>query len=275
MVKASPLRRSIIFLLLAFLAASTLLPIVYMVSVTFLTKDEYLLNVFSVPSSLNIANYRTVLDSFNFLRMTANSVIISTTTVFFSLFFNSLCAYSLVKLDWKGKSVAKTAILVGMFMPGQVLLLPVYQILISLKLVDTMVGLIMFYVAISVPFAVMMMMANLKGLSNQVMEAAQIDGASSFMIYLRIVIPLLKPTLATATILNFIGNWNELLYAMILLQSEELRTVTVSVVSLTNKFGANPPLLYAGLLMSALPVVLVYLIAQKQIVKGVSSGAVK
>jgi len=265
----------IVFLLLIILAATTLLPIAYMIMVTFLNKNEYLQNIFAFPSSFDFTNYRIVLESFDFLRMTLNSLFISVTTVFFSLLFNSLCAYSLVKLQWNGKGLIRMLIIVGMFMPGQVLILPVYQILIKLNLVNNMFGLIIFYVATSVPFTVMMIMSNLRGISNEIIESAMIDGAGSFTVYSKIILPLLKSTLATATILNLISNWNELFYSLILLQDEKIRTVTVSVVSLTNKFASNPPLLYAGLLLSALPVILVYLIAQKHIIKGVSSGSVK
>ena len=265
----------LVVVLLLILAVSTLLPILYMCEVTFLTKEEYMVNMFSLPSSLSLKNYRLVLENFNFLRMSFNSLLVSGFAVFFSLFLTSLTAYSLNKLQWRGKKFVIGLITVGMFMPGQVLILPVYQILINLNLVNSRLGLIAFYVALSIPFTVMMMLANIKSVSNEIIESASIDGAGHFRVYLSIVLPLLKPTLATAAILNFITNWNELLYAMILLQDEKLRTVTVSVVSMTNKFASNIPLLYAGLLLCALPVIVVYLVAQKQIIKGVSAGAVK
>ena len=265
----------LVFVLLSLLALTTLVPILYMCEVTLLTKEEYMLNMFSLPSSFNLENYHVVLQNFNFVQMVFNSLMISTLTVVLSLFLTSLTAYSVDKLAWKGKKFVMALITVGMFMPGQVLILPVYQILISLNMVNNRLGLVTFYVALSIPFTVMMQRANIHGISNEILEPASIDGAGHFRIYWSIVLPLLKPTLATAAILNFITYWNELLYAMILLQNEAYRTVTVSIVSMTNKFGSNPPLLYADLLLSALPVIVIYLVAQKQIIKGVSAGAVK
>ncbi len=267
--------RIIVFLLLSILAATTLLPILYMIMATFLSKDEYMLNMFALPKALNFQNYKVVLEAFNFIRMTFNSLFVSVITVATSLLVTSLAAYSINKLSWKGKKPVMGLITVGMFMPGQVLIIPVYQILIGLNLVNSSFGLIIFYVATSIPFTTMMMIANIKGIPNQILESATIDGAGSFKIYLNVILPLLKPTLVTAAIINFISYWNELLYAMIILQDERIRTITVSIVSLTNKFGSNMPLLYAGLLLSAIPVIILYLIAQKQIIKGVSSGSLK
>lgn len=267
--------RIIVFLLLSILAATTLLPILYMIMATFLSKDEYMLNMFALPKALDFQNYKVVLEAFNFVRMTFNSLFVSVITVSASLLVTSLAAYSINKLTWKGKKTVMGLITVGMFMPGQVLIIPVYQILIGLNLVNNSFGLIIFYVATSIPFTTMMMIANIKGIPNQILESATIDGAGSFKIYLNVILPLLKPTLVTAAIINFISYWNELLYAMIILQDERIRTITVSIVSLTNKFGSNMPLLYAGLLLSAIPVIILYLIAQKQIIKGVSSGSLK
>lgn len=269
------LSRIFIFVFLSMMAIATIVPLLYMVMVTFMSKEQYSMNMFSFPKTFNFDNYKIVLQNFDFIKMTINSFIISICSVALSLLVTTMAGYSLSKLNWRGKRFIYVMIATGMFMPGQVLLLPVYNLLIQMNLINSYLGLIVFNVAISVPFTIFMIIANLSGIQNEIIESAKIDGAGTFTVYWRIVIPLLKPTLATVAILNFINYWNELLYSMIILQNEELRTVTVSIVSLTTKFGSNPPVLYAGLLLSALPVVIVFFVLQKYIIKGVSAGAVK
>lgn len=267
--------RATIFILLVILAIGTLGPLLYMVGVTFLTKDEYMLNNFALPTSFNFDNYKILFQNFDFVKLTINSFIISFGSVVLSLFVTSLAGYSLSKLRWRGKKLIYVLIGTGMFMPGQVLILPVYNLFIQMGLINSYLGLIIFNVALSVPFTIFMIVANLNGIQNEIIESAKIDGAGSFTVYTRIILPLLKPTLATVAILNFISYWNELLYAMVILQDDSMRTVTVSIVQLTNAYGSNPPVLYAGLLLSALPVIIIFFVLQKHIIKGISSGAVK
>lgn len=269
------LPKIIIYTFLIVLAISTILPLLYMFMVTFMTNEEYSLNMFAFPKSFNLDNYKYVLSEFDFIKYTMNSTIVSLTAVAASLLITSMAGYSIAKLNFTGKKLFILLLLSGMFMPGQVLMLPVYQTLIKLNMVNSFFGLIIFYVATSIPFTVFMIVANLKSMPNEILESAKIDGAGSWRIYYHIILPLLKPTLATVAILNFIGYWNELLYALVFLQNPEMRTVTVAIVSLVNKFASNPPLLYAGLMLSALPVIVIYFVFQKQITKGISSGAVK
>jgi raffinose/stachyose/melibiose transport system permease protein len=267
--------RIFIFSFLSILALSTILPLIYMFLVTFKTKDEYFQNMFSLPKSLNFDNYINVLSQFNFLRITLNSIIVSLGAILLSLLITSMAGFSVSKLKFSGKKLFVLLILSGMFMPGEVLILPVYQILIKFNLVNNFLGLILFYVATSIPFTTFLIIANLRGVPNEIIESSRIDGASSWKVYFHIILPMLRPTLATVAILNFIGYWNELLYALILLQDPNMKTVTISVVSLINTYGGNPPLLYAGLFLSALPVIIVFFIFQRHLTKGVSSGAIK
>ena len=265
----------LIFLFLVILAIGTIAPLLYMVMVTFLTKDQYALNNFAIPTSLNFSNYKILFQNFDFIQLSKNSLIISFSSVVLSLFVTTLAGYSLSKLQWKGKRLVYVLIATGMFMPGQVLILPVYNLFIKMGLINSYLGLIIFNVALSIPFTLFMIVANLQGINNEIIESAKIDGAGPFTVYRTVILPLLKPTLATVAILNFISYWNELLYSMIILQDESMRTVTVSIVQLANAYGSNPPVLYAGLLLSALPVIIIFFVLQKHIIKGVGSGAVK
>lgn len=274
-MKKHKTREIIIFVILSIIACVTIFPFLFMVLTTFKDRNEYLVSLFGWPEQFTFNNYKIVWDSFDFIGMTFNSFVITASAVFLSLLVTSMLGFALSKIQFSGKKLITALVVSGMFMPGQVLIIPVYNIMIKLGLVNTYLGLILFYVATSIPFATFLMIANLKNVPNELMESAKIDGASLFRVYRSIALPILMPALATAAILNFISYWNELLYAMVLLQQEEMRTITVGVTSLVNRFGGNTPLLYAGLLLSAIPVILIFFIFQKYLVKGVTGGAVK
>jgi raffinose/stachyose/melibiose transport system permease protein len=269
------LSRLFMFSFLCAVAASMILPLLFMVLTTFKTRAEFLGNMFALPKQINFDNYRLLWHDFNFFRLAFNSLIISFCSVILSLWLTSMSGYSLARIPFFGRKVFIMFILLGMFMPGQVLILPVYSILINLNLVNSYWGLMLFYVGSSTSFTTLMIMANVKKIPHEILESAKVDGANQWQTYLYIVLPMLRPILATVAILNFIGYWNELLYALILLQDPELRTLTSSIVSVVNKFGSNPPVLYAGLLISALPVIILYFALQKHLIKGVGAGAVK
>jgi len=275
MRKKMTIREAIVLVILSALACMTLFPLLFMILTTFKTRDEYLTGLFDWPRQFSFRNYGIVLDSFDFFRMNLNSLIVTASAVALSLLVTSMLGYSLSKINFSGKKIVFGLVVSGMFMPGQVLIIPVYSIMIKLHLVNSYLGLVLFYVATSVSFGTFLMIANLKGMPNELIESGKIDGAGLFRIYWSIALPMLAPTLATAAILNFISYWNELLYAMVLLQKEDMRTVTVGVTSLANRFGGNAPLLYAGLLLSSLPVMIIFFGFQKYLVKGISGGAVK
>lgn len=186
-----------------------------------------------------------------------------------------MAGYALAKLDFKGKKLLYALIAFCMIMPGQVLMIPVYHILTKLHLINSLVGLVLIYITSSIPFATFLFAANCLGIPDGVIEAAKIEGAGFVRIYTAIILPLLRPTLAAVAILNFISYWNELFWAMILVQKESERTLTVGLVSLTGRFGSNTPLVYTGLFINCIPIIVIFFIFQKQLIKGTSAGALK
>lgn len=274
-MKKMTIREAFVLLVLSLLAVVTLFPLAFMVLTTFKTRNEYMKSLFGWPEHLDFRNYTVVMDSFDFVRMNTNSFIVTISAVLLSLLVTSMLGFSLSKIEFGGKKLIAALVISGMFMPGQVLIIPVYSMMIKLGLVNSHLGLILFYVATSIPFGTFLMIANLKSMPKELIESGQIDGAGLFRIYRSLALPMLAPTLATAGILNFISYWNELLYAMVLLQKEELRTITVGVASMANRFGGNAPLLYAGLLLTSIPVIVIYFFFQRYLVKGITGGAVK
>lgn len=265
------IKENFIFYILVLITITVFFAIFYAVLVSFSVTDK-------VPRSLSeftIENYTEVIEQYNFLKMNINSLIITLTTVVSSVIIASMCAFALSKIDFFVNKYVIGIFFLGLFMPGQVLIVPIYQMIANLNLIDTRIGLILYYVASAMPFAIFLILANIKSMPKPLIESAFIDGASWFTIYKRIALPFLKPTLFTLAILNFLTYWNELFYGMMVLQDPNKRTVTVEMATLSAKYVNNESVLFAGLILGALPIVIFYLIFHKKIVKGGSEGAIK
>ncbi|MDY4670564.1 MAG: carbohydrate ABC transporter permease [Oliverpabstia sp.] len=267
--------RVFVFLLLAATAVVTVAPFIYMVITTFKEKSEYLVNMFGMPENFSFKNYKIIFENYDVLQMNLNSFKVVIIAVLGTLLITSMAGYALAKLDFKGKKLLYALIAFCMIMPGQVLMIPVYHILTKLHLINSLVGLVLIYITSSIPFATFLFAANCLGIPDGVIEAAKIEGAGFVRIYTAIILPLLRPTLAAVAILNFISYWNELFWAMILVQKESERTLTVGLVSLTGRFGSNTPLVYTGLFINCIPIIVIFFIFQKQLIKGTSAGALK
>jgi raffinose/stachyose/melibiose transport system permease protein len=269
-----PSRLVLLFLLLL-LAATTLYPILFVGLNTFKDRGDYMRNMFGLPSSLYLSNFAVLIDRFNVLGMMLNSFIITGSTILLSLVVSSMAAFSFSKLPFRGSPLIFTVVIASMMIPGQVLMIPVYLMMSKFGLVNTHLSVILFYTTTGIPFAVYFLTANMRAVPDELVESARMDGASPPWIYAAIMIPMALPTIMTLTILSFLSCWNELLYAMLFLQKEAVKTLTLATATLIGRFSTNIPLMMTGLFMNCLPVIAVFSFFQKYIVKGVTMGAVK
>lgn len=259
----------LVYAILIVTALTLLIPLGYVILLSFSGNGDATLGNFTID------NYTKVLATLPFIKMNLNSLIISISTVVFSLFFASLAAFALAKIDIYINDKITFIFFIGLFMPGQVLIVPVYQVLSNLNLIDLRVGLILYYIGSSMAFAIFFFSSQLKAFPNALIESAVLDGASWLKIYWKIVLPYLKPAVLTLGIMNFIGYWNEMFYALIMLQNPMKRTVTVEMIKLADKYQNNIPVLYAGLILGAIPIILIYILFHKKMSHGESAGAVK
>lgn len=259
----------LIYYILILISLTLIIPFIYVILLSFSGTGSRSIGQFT------LANYKLVLDKFDFIQMNTNSLFISLTSVLSSMLFASMAAFSLSKINIGINKKISTVFFLGMFMPGQVLIVPVYNVLTKLNLIDVQFGLILYYIGSSMAFAIFFFSSQLKSFPSQLIEAAQIEGANWFTIYRKIVVPYLKPALVTLGIMNFIGYWNEMFFAMLVLQSPEKRTVTAQMVRLSKQFQNNIPVLYAGLILGAIPIIILYLLTQDKINNGGSEGALK
>lgn len=232
-----------------------------------------------IPQDFTFLNYIEVWNKVNFLGYFANSMIVALLTVVLNLILSSLAAYPLARMKFKGKKIFFFAILATIMIPFQAIMLPVYIITLKLHLIDS-VNAVMGYIGLVMPFAVsafgifLMRQAFLK-IPREIEEAAIVDGCNVFQMFWRVVLPMVKPTLAVLAVFTFIGSWGEFLWPSILLTKDSMYTLPVGINNLQGMFSANWRFIAAGSIISIIPIIIFFLAMQKYFISGENDGAVK
>ena len=232
-----------------------------------------------VPQDFTFTNYIDVWHRVNFMGYFANSMIVAALTVILNLILSSLAAYPLARMNFKGKKIVFFSILATIMIPFQAIMLPVYIITLKLHLIDS-INAVMGYLGLVMPFAVsafgifLMRQAFLK-IPREVEEAAIVDGCNVFQMFWRVVLPMVKPTLAVLAVFTFIGSWGEFLWPSILLTKDSMYTLPVGINNLQGMFSANWRFIAAGSIISTIPIIVFFLAMQKYFISGENDGAVK
>ncbi|GAB3610919.1 carbohydrate ABC transporter permease [Humibacter ginsengiterrae] len=269
-----PVGRSFVAFILLAVAAFTIFPLIWLV----LTSIRPANTVFGGsiwPTSVSLDAYAKAWSSTDFGLHFANSLWITLATVLGVVVFASLAGYAFAKLRFPFKNVIYVMLLATLMMPSTSLIIPLYLQLKSFGLLNSQVGLLVLYVSSSAPFSMFLMRAFFETLPDELVQAARIDGAGEFQIFWRIVLPLARPGLATVIIFQFLQTWNEFIYANTVLQNTEELPLQPVLFGLVGQYQTDWPTLCAGLTMSIVPVVLVYVWMQRQFVAGMTLGAVK
>lgn len=257
------------------IAAIMVFPFVWMVSTSL--KDTYA--VYSYPPKffswpLEFANYQSVWTSLPFGAAFLNSLTITVLIVFFQLFTASMAAFSFAKLKFKGRETLFILILATMMIPEQVTMIPLFKMFTAANLIDTHWALIL-PGAFCYPFGVFMLRQFIKGLPDALMEAARIDGCSYPKIYYKIILPLSKSSIMALLIFSFLQNWNSFLYPLLFLNTQEKFTLPLMLNIFKGLYFTNWPVLMAAAGVVVIPVIIVYLIAQKYIIEGIAITGMK
>ena len=232
-----------------------------------------------IPQDFTFENYVGVWNRVNLLGYFINSMIVAAGTVILNLILSSLAAYPLARMEFRGKKITFFAILATIMIPFQAIMLPVYIITIKLHLIDTVsnaagyIGLIMPF-AVSA-FGIFLMRQAFLGIPREMEEAAIVDGCNVFQIFWRVLLPMVKPSLAVLAIFKFIGSWGEFLWPSIVLTKESLYTLPVGVNNLQGMFSSNWRFIAAGSIISIIPIIIFFLAMQKYFISGENEGAVK
>lgn len=232
-----------------------------------------------VPQEFTFANYVDVWHRVNFMGYFANSMIVAALTVILNLVLSSLAAYPLARMQFRGKKFFFFSILATIMIPFQAIMLPVYIITLKLHLIDS-VNNVMGYIGLVMPFAVsafgifLMRQAFLK-IPKEVEEAAIVDGCNVFQMFWKVVIPMVKPSLAVLAVFTFIGSWGEFLWPSIMLTKDSMYTLPVGINNLQGMFSANWRFIAAGSIIATIPIIIFFLAMQRYFISGENDGAVK
>jgi len=268
--------RAVIFIVLLILAISFLYPLFYMLINSLKTLKGYYRSPFALPDEkLQWSNFATMISQFKILELFKNSFIISFLSVVGLILFGALASFAFAKVDFRGKDGIYLAILATLFIPTQVTIIPMYVTFAKMHLVDSFIGVVLAYWAAFLPETIMLMTSNFKGVNDALLEAAAIDGCGYLKQLRNVMLPMGWPAISLSIIFFFINTWNDLFTPMVLLKSMDKRTVMVALSSLIGRYTGDPPFQYAGLLLSAIPALLVYVLFQRSIINGMSMGSVK
>ncbi len=266
----------LIFLTLLGLSISNLYPLFFMIINSLKSHTDYLVNPFNIKGlRLTLENYVTMISQFKILDLFRNSFFISIFTIFFILAFGIVASYAFAKLRFTGIDAVYLLIISTMFIPVQVTIIPLYIFFSKLHLVNTFWSVILTYLGMFIPEAILLMTSAFRGIPDEMLEAAELDGAGYFDKLRYVVIPMGRPAIILCIIFYFIVTWNDLFTPMVLLQDMSKRTVMVALASLLSRYSGDPTYQFAGLVLATIPAVLVYVFFQQYIIKGISAGTTK
>lgn len=263
-----------LFMLIAFLISEY--PLVWVVLQSLKTETEFLESIWTLPSSLNFDNYAIAWNKAGMSRYFMNSVVVTIATTVVNLVLVTSAGYAFAKLKFKGKEFFYYMIIFNLLIPTAIILLPMFTLINKIHLVNTLPALIFPYFQGFAPMGLIISRNYFADLPDELMEAGKLDGCGNMGVFLKIMLPLSRPIVATMTILSAMQVWNEYLWALTSITDESKYTLSVGIAIFNKKtetVGYTP--VFAALSISALVIVAVYLCMQKQFVKSIAAGAVK
>jgi len=265
----------LIYLILGAWCLIVLFPLYTMLANSLKRQRDIFRNPFTPPWPLEFDGYLTAWSDGRFDLYFRNSIFVTLVSLFLIVFLGSLAAYALA--NWRGRWSTFLYILfiAGLMIPIRIGTINLFQIVQALGLTDSVFGLLPVYTAMGLPIAVFVLTAFIRSIPRELMDAAYVDGASEWRIYASIILPLVRPALATVIIFNLIPIWNDLWFPLIFIRAEEQRTVILGVSLLFGQYQTNWTRILAALTLSALPILILYLLMSRQFIKGLTAGAVK
>ena len=260
---------------LSIVLVETLYPLLWVLFGSLKTKTEMVNNIWGPPSSLVFQNYADAWRIAGIGDRIANSVTVTVLALVLIVVVATPCAYAVTRLRFPGRNVALALIVASMLVPPQVLTIPLFLVASKLGLINSLFGIALIYAAATMPLSVFILRGFLMTLPMELEDAARMDGANRLDILLLIMLPLVRPGLALVVIFAFIEIWNDFFLAFLLLRVPEVQTIPLGLVSFFQQYGSLWNLYFAALMITTLPVIIVFTLMQRQFVAGLTAGAVK
>jgi raffinose/stachyose/melibiose transport system permease protein len=255
--------------------AQTLYPLVWVLFGSLKTKSEMINNVWGPPSGLVFQNY---VDAWRIAGMSSrivNSLAITVSALALLVTVATPCAYAVSRLNFRGRGVVVAVVVASMLIPPQVMAIPLFIVARDLGLINSRLGIALIYASTSMPLSVFILRSFFLTLPPDLEDAARVDGASRFAILTRVMLPLVRPGVALVLIFGFIEIWSDFFLAFLLLRQPQLQTIPLGLVSFFQQYESLWNLYFAALTITTLPVIVVFLILQRQFIAGLTAGAVK
>ena len=260
--------------LLVLATLMALFPVYVMISAAFKTQSSFLAHPWAPVSDPTLAGFRTALGD-QFPRWLGNTVLLSVSSVALTLLVAALAGWGFARWSFRGRDTVLGVLVALMVVPPVVLLVPLFVFGVRIGQISTFRLVILIYVGLMLPFSVYMLTNFFRTIPASLIEAAVIDGASSWRVFRRIVLPLSAAPLVTLAVVNLLWVWNELLIALVFLQDDSKKTLMVGITGFQSRYSLDVPAIMAGLTLATLPIVTVYIFGQRYFVRGLVSGAVK
>ncbi|QNL96408.1 carbohydrate ABC transporter permease [Treponema sp. Marseille-Q4132] len=263
------------YVILSLLAFTTLFPLVWMLYSSFKSNPEIIQSSIALPKKLHFENYINAWNTANIGKYFFNSVFVTIVSIVFVVIVGSMAAYVLAKFKFRGRHVIMMLFTIGMLIPLQAVLVPLFSQMKNLHLLNTLKSLIIVYTAFALPLAIFLLESFMQAFPDSIIEAALIDGASVPRIFFTIVMPMAHPTIATVIILSFLNNWKEFSFALVFINSEAKKTLPLGLYNFLGAYTADYAGLMAALVIATIPTFALYILLQNQVINGMTAGAVK
>ncbi len=256
-------------------AALALVPLLLMVSNSFRTNADLITDPLGLPAPPTTASYVEAWTTGNFATYFGNSLLVTVGAVAISTAVATMAAYALARGRSRIFRWLEALFLSGLMLPIHLAILPIFYLFDGLGLIDSRLGLMLMYAASGIPFSIFVLTTFFRQLPEELEEAAALDGASSWQTFWRIMVPLVRPALATVAVFRFVPIWNDFLFPLVLLRSEDKYTLPVGLTSFFGENATNYSAVFAGLVITTVPLIVLFLVATKQIVAGWTAGMAK
>ncbi|HEU4702767.1 MAG TPA: carbohydrate ABC transporter permease [Conexibacter sp.] len=276
---ARDLRRTVrvvgVWLAFAALAVSTLYPLVFLTLTALRPNADYARNPAGLPGEWTLQHVTDAFSRADMGRYAVNSLIVVTAAVVLLVAISCLAAYALTLFEFPLRRTILVIVVAMMALPPTVLMIPIFKVVLDLGMLNQRHGLVLVYTSLNLPFSVYLLTSYMRSIPRELLNAASIDGAGPLRMLWSVVVPLVRPGLLTLVTLNFLFLWNELLFSLLILPDENMRTIMVGISATQGQYQTEIGVLAAGLLLSMIPPLLIFALFQRDLARGLAAGAVK
>lgn len=263
------------YLILGSWAVVTIYPLIYTFLTSFKTQKTMYTNMFGLPETWHFENYAGLFSEMGFGKSISNSLMLTVITVLCQLLISCMLAFVITQFRFRLSDKLLGFFVIGMLVPAQVLMIPIAVMAKYMDGYNNFLFIICVYIATGMPYMIFVISGFMRELPRELLEAGRIDGCSGLQIFTKMVLPLTKPAIATMGMLSFIGTWNEMMLALILLKRSDLQTVSLALNTFSGERFSNYPGMCAAVMIGVFPTMLIYFVFQENIIAGMTAGAVK